>query len=177
MSLIQTVAPEAASGEIAELYGKLNASMGMVPNAFKMRSASPFLLRSQTDYLGYYIAHPTLSMALLACIRMLVSQKGHCAYCIDLNGGLLVNKLRWTPEQLAATRADPAQANLSEREKAMLLFVLKAVDNAIGIGAADLDDLRTLGWNDGEILEGLSHGATMVAGDILINAFKVERDF
>lgn len=177
MSLIQTVAPETATGEIAELYGKLNATMGMVPNAFKLRSASPFLLRNQANYVGYYMTHPTLSMALLACIRMLVSQKTHCAYCIDFNGGLLVNHLGWTPEQLAATRADPAQANLSEKEKAMLLFVLKAVDNAIGIGASDLNELRAIGWSDQEILEGLNHGATMVAGDILINAFKIERDF
>jgi len=70
--------------------------------------------------------HPTLSMALLACIRMLVSQKTHCAYCIDFNAALLVNRL---------------------------------------------------GWTDQEILEGLNHCATLVAGDILINAFKVERDF
>ena len=177
MSLIETVTPEAATGEVAELYGKLKETMGMVPNVFQLRSASPFLLRNQAAYVGYYMSHPTLSMALLACIRMLVSQKTHCAYCIDFNGGLLVDKLGWTPEQLAATRADPAQANLPEKEKAMLLFVLKAVDNALSISAADLDALRARGWNDQDILEGLNHGATMVAGDIVINAFKVERDF
>lgn len=177
MSLIQTVTPETATGETAVIYGRIQEAMGMVPNAFQLRSASPFLLSNQAAYLGYYMSHPTLSMALLACIRMLVSQRTHCAYCIDFNGGLLVNHLGWTPEQLAATRADPAQANLSEKEKAMLQFVLKAVDDAIGIGASDLNALRAVGWNDQEILEGLNHGATMVAGDILINALKVERDF
>jgi uncharacterized peroxidase-related enzyme len=177
MSLINTVSPEAASGEIAELYAGLEQTMGMVPNAFRLRSASPFLLRNQSAYLGYYMSHPTLSMALLACIRMLVSQKTDCTYCIDFNGGLLINKLGWTPEQLAATRDDPTQANLPDKEKAMLLFVLKAVDDAHSIAAPDLDALRALGWSDQEILEGLTHGATMVAGDIVINAMKVERDF
>jgi len=177
MSLINTVTPANATGETAEIYGRLQDAMGMVPNAFQLRSGSPFLLSNQASYLGFYMTHPTLSMALLACIRMLVSQKTHCAYCVDFNAGLLVNHLGWTMDQVAATRAEPAQANLSEKEKAMLLFVLKAVDNAISIGAVDLNTLRAQGWSDQEILEGLNHGATMVAGDILINAFKVERDF
>jgi alkylhydroperoxidase/carboxymuconolactone decarboxylase family protein YurZ len=45
------------------------------------------------------------------------------------------------------------------------------------VTAARLDALRALGWSDGDILDALSHGATMSASDILINAFKVERDF
>ncbi|WP_296824855.1 hypothetical protein [Thiobacillus sp.] len=53
-----------------------------------------------------------------------VSQAGHCTYCIDMNAGMLINVAGWTPDQVAA-----------------------------------------------------NHGARMVAGDILINGFKVERDF
>lgn len=177
MSLIKTVSPETATGEVAELYGQMQQAMGMVPAVMQLRSASPFLLRHQVTYLGYYMTHPSLSMALLTCIRMLVSKKTNCAYCVDFNAGLLVNRLGWTMDQIAATKADPKTANLTEKETAMLLFVLKAVDNAHAIAAADVDALRAHGWNDQEILEGLTHGATMVAGDIIINAFKVERDF
>lgn len=177
MTLIQTVTPESATGEIATIYTQMKERMGFVPNALSLRSASPPLLNLQWQGMSYYMQHPTLSAPLLACVRMLISQKNDCSYCIDLNGGMLINMFGWTPEQVAATRADPAAANLPERDKAMLMFVLGAVGDPHGIDSTDLEALRALGWQDSDILDGLSHGATMVAGDILINAFKIERDF
>lgn len=177
MSLIQTVAPEAATGDVAAAYQQIQTLMGRVPTIFQLKSPSPALLQQQLGYLGYYMQHPTLSMPLLACVRMLVSVKNECAYCIDFNAGMLIGMMGWTPDQVAATRADPAAANLPEKEKAMLLFVLKGVANPQSITSADIDALRAQGWKDADILDGLNHGATMVAGDILINAFKVERDF
>ncbi len=176
MSLIQTVSPANATGEIAAVYSALQARMGFVPNGLQLRSASPALLKLQMEGLGYFMQHPSLSMPLLACIRMLVSQKTDCAYCVDLNGGMLINMMGWTPDQVAATRADPAAANLPAREVAMLKFVLKGVADSLSITAADLDALRALDWSDRDILDGLYHGANMVAGDILLNAFKVEKD-
>lgn len=177
MTLIKTVSPEAAEGEIAEIYQRLQQAMGRIPAPFVMRSASPFQLQQQMNYLGYYVQHPSLSMALLACVRMLVSQRGQCDYCIDFNAGLLINMLGWTPDQVAATKADVQAAPLPEKDRAMLAFVLKGVADPHAVSAADLDALRALGWSDGDIMDGLNHGAGMVAGDILINAFKVERDF
>ncbi len=94
-----------------------------------------------------------------------------------MNAGMPVGMMGWTLEQVAATRADPAAAQLPERDKALLLFVLNAVQDATSVVAADLDALRRLGWSDGDILDALVHGARMVAGDIIINAFKIERDF
>ena len=177
MSLIETVPVESATGDVAAVYQRMQDAMGMVPNVLRLRSTSPFLLKQMAESLGYYMQHASLSPALLACVRMLVSVRTNCAYCIDFNAGLLINVLGWTPEQVMATKADPGAANLPAKDKAMLLFILKAVGDALSIASADVDSLRQLGWNDAEILEGLSHGAAMVAGDILINAFKVERDF
>jgi len=36
--------------------------------------------------------------------------------------------------------------------------------------------VRAHGWNDGDILDAVNHGARQVAGDIVFNAFRVERD-
>jgi hypothetical protein len=57
------------------------------------------------------------------------------------------------------------------------LLVLRAVQDPASVGAGDLEAMRGLGWSDGDILDAVTHGARMVAGDIIINAFKVERDF
>lgn len=116
-------------------------------------------------------------MALTTCIRMLVSQAGNCTYCIDMNAGMLVNMAGWTPEQVAATRADYRDSPLSEREKNLLGLVLKSTRDSNQISSHDLQAARDAGWSDSEILDAVNHGARMVASDILINGFKVERDF
>lgn len=104
------------------------------------------------------------------------SRKTDCVCCIDLNTSLLINMMGWTPDQVAATRADPAAANLPAKEVAMLKFVLKGAGDSLSIIASDLDALRAMGWSDRDILDGLCHGAHMVTGDILLDAFKVEKD-
>lgn len=177
MSLLKTVPPTEASGEVAAIYDQIKAAFGGVPNVLSIWSASPYFLKQQFEMIGYYMQHPSLSGPLLACIRMVVSKNTHCQYCVDMNAGMLINMMGWTQEQVAAVVDDPAAANLLEREKAMLLFVLKAVDDAPGVSAAELDALRSHGWSDIEIFDALNHGARMVAGDIILNAFKVERDY
>jgi uncharacterized peroxidase-related enzyme len=177
MTLIQTVTPESATGEVAAIYDQVKARFGFIPAVIQMRSASPTLLRLMMEGQAHYMEHPTLSAPLLACVRMLVSQRNECTYCIDLNASLLINIFGWSQEQVAATQADIRAANLSDKDKAMLRFVVNAVADPLAVQASDLDTLRALGWSDADILDGLNHGAVMSASDILINAFKVERDF
>jgi uncharacterized peroxidase-related enzyme len=177
MSMLQTVTPETATGEVAEIYAQIQNAWGHVPTAIQVFSANPFLLRHQWEYYGSVMQHPTLSMPLTTCIRMLVSQAGNCDYCIDMNAGMLINVAGWTPEQVAATRANFHDSPLSSAEKMLLGLVLKATRDSSSVSALDLQAARAAGWSDGDILDAVNHGARMVAGDIIINGFKVERDF
>lgn len=176
MTLLQTVSPDAATDDVAAVYAHLTKVWGRVPNAFAMLSPSPVLLKQQLDFIGYYGGHASLSPTLLACLRMLVSCQTVCQYCIDMNAGLLINVFGWTPEQVAAAQADPAAANLPERERALLVFVLKVTRAPMAVAAGDLDGLRAQGWSDADILDAANYGARMVAADIMLNAFKVETD-
>jgi hypothetical protein len=54
--------------------------------------------------------------------------------------------------------------------------VLKATRDSKSVSAIDLEAARAAGWSDRDILDAVNHGARMVAGDIVINGFKVERD-
>lgn len=177
MSILKTVKPEDATGEVAAIYAQMKEAMGRVPTSFQLYSTNPTLLKQQWDYIGTILRHPTLSMPLTASIRMLVSQANDCSYCIDMNSGMLMNMAGWTPEQVAATRSDFKNSPLSAKEKAMLGLVLKQTRDAKNVTAADLQAARDAGWSDSEILDAVHHGARMVAGDILISGFKAERDF
>ncbi|MHB1083730.1 MAG: carboxymuconolactone decarboxylase family protein [Thiobacillus sp.] len=177
MSILQTVTPESATGEVAEIYAQIKSAWGNVPTAIQVYSSNPFLLKHQWEYYGSIMQHPSLSMPLTTCIRMLVSQGGNCSYCIDMNAGMLINMAGWTPDQVAATRADFNNSPLSPKEKTLLGLVLKMTRDSNSVSPADLQAARDAGWSDGDILDAVNHGARMVAGDIIINGFKVERDF
>ncbi len=177
MPLISTVTPTEATGKVAKIYSQIEQTFGRVPNATQLFSSSPELMQRIWRELGYYMQHPNLRRPLLATIRMLISQQSQCEYCIDFNAGLLINMFGQSPEQVAATKQDPNQAPLEEKEKAMLLFVLKSVKTPTEVTEQDVQALRALGWEDGDIIDATAHGARHVAIDILFNTFKIEQDF
>jgi len=175
MSLIQTTPPEKAEGKLAELYAEVEQAFGMVPNNARMLGISPAILENQIQLLGYFMGHPTLSTPLLAMIRLLVSKACKSPYCQKLNTGLL-NKSGFTMEQITAMQADPGQAPLDEKQKALLLCVLKACEDPHSVTGDDLDRLRALGWGDQDIFEAVAHGARMVGTNIIFDTFKVDMD-
>jgi alkylhydroperoxidase family enzyme len=174
MPLIQTIAPEEATGELAQLYKIIEAMRGTVGNNAQLFSISPGLLRQQMDFIKFYMNHPTLSMPLLAAIRIMVSSGEECQFCIDYNTGMLINMAGWSFEQVTEMRKDPKSANLPEREIAMLLLAIKAVHNARAVNANDLDTLREMGWSDSDLLDAVNHATRMLATDIIFNTFKIE---
>lgn len=177
MPLIHTVTPEHATGQVKEVYDQVLAAFGHIPNFMQINSSSPELITKQWQFIGYYMQHPNLSFGLLALMRMLIAQTGHCEYCIGLNEAMLINRAGFTPDQIVAAKRDPASAPLPEKDRAMLLFVLKAVHDSNSTTPSDISGLKQLGWTDSDILDGLSHGAHMLAADTLLNALKVDIDY
>lgn len=176
MPLIQTIEPSEATGELAKLYAIIEAMRGTVANSAKLFSVSPELLRQQMDFIKFYMNHPTLSMPLLAAIRIMVSSGEECQFCIDYNTEMLINMAGWTFEQVSEMRKDPNSANLPEREIAMLNLAIKAIRNAHGVSANDLDTLREMAWSDSDILDAVSHATRMLSSDIIFNTFKIENN-
>jgi uncharacterized peroxidase-related enzyme len=177
MSLIKMVSQEEAEGEVKQIYAEIVKEFGKVPNILRIWSASPFLLKQQWEYISHSLHHPHLSAVLLTCIRLMVSRANHCEYCVDMNTDLLIKMFGWTPDQVDYLIDNPAEANLPHREKAMLMLVLKATRYSTHVTDGDVAHVREQGYSDQDILEAVTHGARMTAGDIVINAFKVEEDF
>jgi alkylhydroperoxidase family enzyme len=175
MALVQTTLPEKAEGKLAELYAEVEQMFGMVPNNVRMLGVSPPLLENQLQLIGHYMGHPTLTTPFLAMVRMLVAKACHSPYCQNLNSGLLL-KAGFTKEQIAAMQADPAQVPLDEKQKTLLLFVLKACDNPHSVSAEDMVRLRSLGWSEEDVVDAVAHGARMVGTNIIFDTFKIDRD-
>ena len=176
MSLITQVEIVDASGTVADVYQQAEKMMGYVPNALKMHSVNPFMLEQLFSYMGTVMQHETLSGKLFAAIRMLVSVDQKCDYCIDLNEGMLINAYGMSADEVSAMKENPEDCGFDEKEKALLLYTLKATRDSNSANESDVQQLRDIGCTDLEIYDALRHGANQVMGDILLNAFKVEKE-
>lgn len=174
MPLIQTITPKDATGELAKLYTMIETIHGSVGKNAQLFSIRPELLRHQLDFIKYYMNHPTLSMPLLAAIRIMVSNNEECLFCIDFNTAILTNIAGWSVDQITAMRFNINDANLPPREIGLLALVLKATRNAHGVNANDLDTVREMGWNDSDLLDAVNYAARMVATNMIFNTFKIE---
>jgi len=176
MPLIKTISPEQATGELAQIYEQIKAMRGRVPSSSRLWSASPALLKQQMDFIAYYMKHPTLSAPLLASIRILVSSATNCKYCVDFNSAMLVNMMGWSMDNVAELKEKANSSKLSDRENAMLSFVVKSVRNCSKADETELNTLRAQGWSDADLLDALQHGARMSAIDVIFNTFDLVSD-
>ncbi len=175
MALIKTVPPDAAEGKLAELYKGSEEFFGWVPNNVRLLGVNPDILANQFDFVMPYLEHPTLRQPFLRCLRMLVSHRTNSPYCDNLNAGLMQQE-GVTPAQIDETRADPSRAPLPDREKALLLFVLQAIEDPHGVGKEHITELGEMGWSERDIFDAVAHGARAVYVNILFDAFQVEQD-
>ncbi|MCF8035112.1 MAG: hypothetical protein K9K66_18670 [Desulfarculaceae bacterium] len=173
MPIIKIVPPEEAEGQVKESYAMFD-QFGMVPAPFQMFSPSPALTGLRAQTIGYFMGHPKLSRGMMALIRMLIAEEMKYYYCISMNREFLKSMGIMDEDAAAKVLADPASAPLEEKDKALLLFVLKAVKTPDEVSAEDMQALRDLGWSDQDILEATAHGAGMVSDGILFKAFKMD---
>jgi alkylhydroperoxidase family enzyme len=122
--------------------------------------------------MDYFMNHPTLEFTLLTLIRFLVSPECGYDYCIDFNRNLL-KRMGMEDDEIESVRSDPEKAPLEEKEKALLLFVLKAIKSPESTEQKDVDALHDLGWNDSDIYDAAFHGARMMGMSTMFNAFKM----
>jgi alkylhydroperoxidase family enzyme len=173
MGLIQVVDPQSAQGEIKEAFDFFEKTIGTIPAPMAMFSASPALFKMQLQSLTYFMQHPTLSFALLSSIRYLVAEQYDYRFCTGFNKSFL-EKQGLSEEDIQKMSKDPESAPLDDKERAMLVFVVKAVKAPASMSSADMDRLHAAGWTDSDALDAMMHAATMIASSVLMKTFQMD---
>jgi alkylhydroperoxidase family enzyme len=173
MALIKTAGPDEGEGTIKEAYDMMKAMAGGVPKPLQLMSASPGFFDLGFKSLQYYLKHPSLNPMLLAAIRFVSATHCEYPYCIEMNKKILIKMGGLSEEQAQKLVADPAGADLPEKDQAMLGLVTKAIQTPEDVQQPDVDKVRELGWSDADIFDAVMHGAQMVATGIAFNAFKM----
>ena len=173
MALIQTVNPEKAEGDVKEIYDALKKNIGMIPSPMELASASPWMMKTMWQSIQYYTRHPNLGFGVLSTIRYLVAEEYDYAFCINFNKNFL--KMQgMSEEDIQKTAQDPSQVPLDDKDRAMVVFVMNAIKKPNAVTQADVDDLHSLGWQDSDILDAMSHAANMIGASILMKTFKMD---
>ncbi len=171
--LLTPVAPVGSESKVQAIFDQVQAGFGFIPDPMKLYSLSPVLLENFVNSVSYFHHQSTLSPKLLAMIRYVVSEKGACHYCIDLNEAILSN-LGADLAQVQAAKTDLEQAPLDDKEKILLALAVKAVENSGEVTAEDLEQARAVGFNDQEIFEAVVQATSNRALNLLLRTFKVE---
>jgi alkylhydroperoxidase family enzyme len=177
MSIINTQTNETAQGEVRKIYDELlRRGLPFIPKPVQVMSASPELMTRYWPMITWVLDHPRLSRQLLAYIRLGVALTSDYPYCVELNTAALQQMMQLTPEQLAMFREDPSKAQLSEAERELVAFVVRASSEPEEITANDVQRLRDLGWADPDIFDATFMGAFMLTSGVLFNTFKMHED-
>jgi len=176
MSLLHIPPIEEATEDVKKIFAEIESMMGRVPNGLKLWSISPRALRAQWAGIKSILSRPKEEQKLYAIIRYLASEENGCTYCIGLNGGMLINYYDVTQDELIAMQKDPASAPLDDKNKALLLFAMKAIKDADSVSANDIDTLTRLGISEEEMFNIVLAASHMFVVNTLFKTFKVEQD-
>jgi uncharacterized peroxidase-related enzyme len=124
---------------------------GFVPNVFLTLAHRPDEFRAFFAYHDALMEKDSgLSKAEREMIVVATSARNHCLYCVVAHGAILRIRAKnpLIGDQLAT---NPAKADLSERERAIVEFALSVADESDAITDADLDAMRGRGFTDDEI--------------------------
>jgi uncharacterized peroxidase-related enzyme len=150
MTFIETVPEASATGAVAEMYETDRAIFGSLPNltqAFSLRPDAYAAWRALNGAIKATMDLRRYELATVAAARRLRS-----SYCTLAHGSVLLDKFL-EPDQLRAVVEDYRTADLDAVDIAVMDLADKVAHDATSVTQEDVDRLRDLGLDDGEILD------------------------
>ena len=147
---LQTVSPDEASGEIAEIYQHEIASRGFVMEATRCWTTRPEVLPLFEQFSEGLKASFSLGMRSWRLITFIAARQVPSTYCSHVYAGALIKELG-SREQVLALQRDYRRAGLGEKDVAMLAYAEQIARDASKITSADIENLRRVGFTDVEI--------------------------
>jgi uncharacterized peroxidase-related enzyme len=126
---------------------------GFIPNFFKAQTARPDLIDAQVQLVdAILLKEGALSRQLKEYVFLVCSAANLSTYCVTAHCEIIrMLKIEGPePEQIAL---DHMGTDLPIVDKALLNFTLKLNNHSLKVTQEDIDDLKTYGFDDRQILE------------------------
>jgi len=159
MAWIKTVPFEAATGKLKKLYERVTGPNNNVDNIMMAHSLRP---HSMEGHMALYknVLHHTgnkIPKWFLEVLGVWVSSLNNCDYCVEHHFAglqrLLADADRGLAIRAAIEARDPAVAPLDMAQQAAMQYARKLTEAPASLVEADIEALRQVGYDDGEILE------------------------
>lgn len=171
MFIIQPIKKEDAKGELKLLYRMIENSLGFVPPHFELFATID--LESMKDFLEYnlYImSHKKIDKNLLPYMRLYIANKECRSYCINFNSELLL-KMEVNKGLINNIVDEIQNIPFEDKQKVLLLKVLKALYEAEDFNENDLKELYSFGFNDKDFYDLLSYATNFMSKSKMIEVY------
>lgn len=175
MSWIRSVAPEQASGALAETFAAARAasSRGTVSNLWQALGLDPAGAGAVHALYRALMADPApLTRAQVEMIAVVVSATNGCGYCVAHHLPRLAAALGDAGLARAVAR-DYREADLAARDRVLLDHAVAVTCEPAERTAADLERLREYGFDDAAILRATEVAALYALANRLASALGV----
>jgi len=158
MPFIKVIPPRSATGRLAKVYRRVTGPGGQVDNVLQIHSLRPHGLEGHMALYKAVLHHTgnRLPKWFMECIGVLVSRLNGCDYCVEHHAAGLRRQLQDDTRfdgYRRALRDETPGAPFNAAERAALGYAVKLTRDPGGIGQADVQALRDVGYADGLILE------------------------
>ena len=173
MAFIRTIPPADAEGPVREMYQQAAGRLGYVPNwaqAFSLRPDVRDGWIALSRSIQSHLPLRTYELATIAAARAL-----HSSYCCLVHGQTLATKVL-DPAAVTAIATGAPDSPLEPRERAMMAFAEKVALSADRISPADVETLRSHGYQDEEIFDVAAAAAARCFFSKLLDALGVQAD-
>lgn len=158
MSWIKVITYEEATGKLLNLYNKIKGPNGQIDNVLSIHSLRPHTLVGHMSLYKNTLHHANNSFPnwFLELLGTYTSFINDCDYCFDhhfagmkkfLNDDQKAEKLK------SGIERNTLENHLTPKEYAMISYAKKLTLELSSISFADVQGLKSFGYNDGEILE------------------------
>lgn len=173
MTFIRTIPPTAAEGPVREMYDKVRAEQGHLPNWAEAFSVRPAVRAGWVALIGSI--RPNLSLRRYELATLAAARALRSSYCSLAHGRVLADKV-FDVATVTTIASGDGSAVLEPAEVAMMSFVEKMVRNANRVTEADVAGLRAHGYRDEEIFDIAATAAARCFFSKLLDALGVQAD-
>jgi uncharacterized peroxidase-related enzyme len=158
MSWIKVIPFEAATGKLKNIYNKIKGPNNQIDNVLSIHSLRPHTLTGHMSLYKNTLHHHdnTFPNWFLELLGTYTSYLNKCDYCYRHHFAGMKRFLNDDPKAEAIKRhiENNTLAELFEEKEMALVGYAKQLTLALDkVNEATINNLRTLGYNDGEILE------------------------
>ncbi|AJC17854.1 carboxymuconolactone decarboxylase family protein [Pandoraea sputorum] len=150
MSRISAISPQDATGQTAELFARIEAGVGKVPNLYATIGAHAPDVLANVLALDAVIAKTSLAKKDIETIRLVVSEVGGCDYCVAAH--TLIGKMSGlAPQAMRAVRAGVVSGD--DHRDALAHFVRNLVTTNGTIDKSEYQRIRDAGFTERQVIE------------------------